>query len=302
MRNKKIILTVAVPAAGKTTWRKKFLRDNRDYVCVSRDEYRLMLSGAQTLDPKGEKMVTEMVNNAIALAIKSKYNVIVDQTNVNIKYLNAMVAFCEKLADVEFKIFDIPLKLAIERDKNRDTTVGEEVIKRMFKNYLELFNSNFDFSTRKRKPHIATNIKWNRDGNLPNAVIFDIDGTLAHTQGKRGTFDWNKVGLDVVDEKVRETLKAYKKAGYTIIVITGRDGVSKESTAQWLRDNKIEFDVLHTKPENDFRKDYVTKTEIFDEKIKGKYNVLAAYDDRKQAVNMWRGLGIKCYQVEDGDF
>ena len=302
MRNRKIILTVAIPAAGKTTWRKKFLRDNRDWVCVSRDDFRLMLSGAQILDPKGEKMVTELVNNAIAMAVKSKYNVIVDQTNVNLKYLKNMVEFCEKLADVEFKIFDIPEKVAIERDANRDSKVGADVIKKMYKNYLNLFSSNFDFSVRKRKPHIATNIKWKRNGNLPNAIIFDIDGTLAHMQDKRGTFDWNRVHLDVVDEKVRETLKAYKKAGYQIIVVTGRDGTSKDLTEQWLRDNKIEFDVLHTKPENDFRKDYITKTEIYNNFIKPNYNVLAAYDDRKQAVNMWRGLGIKCYQVEDGDF
>lgn len=302
MRKTKIILTIGIPASGKSTWRKKFLRDNRGWVCVSRDEYRLMLDGSQIMDFKGEMLVTNLVNNAIALAVKSKYNVIVDQTNVNIKYLNEMIAFCEKIADVEFKIFDITEKVAIERDAARDASVGAEVIKKMYKNYLNLFNSNFDFAPRKRKPHIATNIKLKRNGNLPNAVIFDIDGTLAHMQDKRGTFDWNRVNVDVVDEKVRETLRAYKKAGYKIIVVTGRDGVSKDMTAQWLRDNKIEFDVLHTKPENDFRKDTITKTEIFENFIRPNYNVLAAYDDRKQAVNMWRGLGVKCYQVEDGDF
>lgn len=302
MRKNIIKLLVGIPASGKSTWKKKFLLNNRGWVSVCRDEYRLMLDGSQIMDFKGEKLVTELVNNAIALAVKSKYNVLIDQTNVNLKYLNEMVAFCEKLADVEFQIFDITEKVAVERDANRDAKVGAEVIKKMYKNYLNLFSSNFDFSTRKRKPHIATNIKWKRDGNKPNAIIFDIDGTLAHMQGKRGTFDWNRVNLDVVDEKVRETLKAYKKAGYTIIVVTGRDGTSKDLTAQWLRDNKIEYDVLHTKPENDFRKDYITKTEIYDSQIKPNYNVLAAYDDRKQAVNMWRGLGIKCYQVEDGDF
>ena len=302
MRKNIIKLLVGIPASGKSTWKKKFLLNNRGWVSVCRDEYRLMLDGSQIMDFKGEKLVTELVNNAIALAVKSKYNVLIDQTNVNLKYLNEMVAFCENIADVEFQIFDITEKVAIERDANRDAKVGAEVIKKMYKNYINLFNSNFDFSTRKRKPHIATNIKWKRDGNKPNAIIFDIDGTLAHAQGKRGMFDWNRVNLDVVDEKVRETLKAYKKAGYTIIVVTGRDGLSKDMTAQWLRDNKIEFDVLHTKPENDFRKDYITKTEIYNSQIKPFYNVLAAYDDRKQAVNMWRGLGIKCYQVEDGDF
>jgi len=302
MRKNIIKLLVGIPASGKSTWKKKFLLNNRGWVSVCRDEYRLMLDGSQIMDFKGEKLVTELVNNAIALAVKSKYNVLIDQTNVNLKYLNEMVAFCEKIADVEFQIFDITEKVAIERDANRDAKVGAEVIKKMYKNYVALFNSNFDFAPRKRKAHIATNIKWKRDGNKPNAIIFDIDGTLAHAQGKRGMFDWNRVNLDVVDEKVRETLKAYKKAGYTIIVVTGRDGLSKDMTAQWLRDNKIEFDVLHTKPENDFRKDYITKTEIYNSQIKPFYNVLAAYDDRKQAVNMWRGLGIKCYQVEDGDF
>lgn len=302
MRNITIKILCGIPASGKSTWRKEFIKNNSGWVAVCRDDYRLMLSGAQILDPKGEKMVTEMVNNAIALAIRSKYNVLVDQTNVNIKYLNQMVEFCEKLGDVEFKIFDVPVKVAIERDKNRDATVGEEVINRMYKNYLTLFESNFDFSTRKKKAHVATNIKWKRNGSLPNAVLFDIDGTLAHMQGKRGTFDWDKVYVDVVDEKVRETLRAYKKSGYTIIVVTGRDGMSKNLTAEWLRDNKIEFDILHTKPENDFRKDTITKIEIFNEKIRPFYNVLAAYDDRKKVVDMWRNLGVKCYQVEDGDF
>ena len=34
MKNKKIILTIGIPASGKTTWREKFLRDNNDYVAI----------------------------------------------------------------------------------------------------------------------------------------------------------------------------------------------------------------------------------------------------------------------------
>ena len=301
-KNKKIILLCGIPASGKSTWRKTFLAKNHSWIAVSRDEFRLMLAGSQMMDYKGEKLVTDLVNMAIATAIRNKYNVIVDQTNVNIKYLNEMVNFCEKLADVEFKVFDVSIEEAIERDKNRDVTVGEGVIGKMYEYYSNLLKSNFDFSDRKKKPHISENIEWERNSNLPNAVIFDIDGTLAHMQGRRGTFDWNKVGVDVVDEKVREIAKAFKNSGYEIIIVTGRDGVSKELTRQWLIDNKIPFDVLYTKPENDFRKDTITKTEIYDNYIKGRYNVLCALDDRKQAVDLWRSLGIKCLQVEDGDF
>ena len=302
MKNKKIILCVGIPASGKTTWTLKYLKSNLDWICVSRDKYRNMLQNRQMLDYKGEQLVTKLVENTIVSSINSKYNVIIDQTNVNIKYLEPLVDFCQKLADVEFKIFNISIEKAIERDKNREAFVGEKVIKRMYNDYLNLFNCNFDFSTRKKLPYIAKNIKWKVNSNLPNAVIFDIDGTLGHMQGKRGVFDWNRVDVDTVDERVRETLKTYKKAGFHIIIVTGRDGVSKNLTAQWLRDNKIEFNILHTKPENDFRKDYINKTEIYNNHIKDYYNVLCVYEDRKQAVTTWRELGLKCYQVDDGDF
>lgn len=301
-QNKKIILTIAIPAAGKTTWGMKFLRENQGYVRVSRDDYRYMLRGAGFVDFKCEELITELVNKSIVNAIKNKYNVIVDQTNVNPKYLKETVEFCQNLADVEFKIFDIGIDECIRRDKLREKSVGEEVIRKMYKNYLALFNSNFDFSPRKKKPYIAEGIKWKRNGNKPDAVIFDIDGTLAHMQGKRGSFDWKKVGVDTVDEKVRETLNMYKKAGYKIIVVTGRDGVSVDATELWLMDNKIDFDYLYTKPVDDYRKDTVNKTEIYNEFIKGKFNILCAYDDRDQAVATWRKLGVKCYQVAEGTF
>lgn len=302
MKNKKIILTIGIPASGKSTWRRNFLSDNENYVCVSRDDFRYMLRNESFLDSKGEKFISELVEQAIIRAIKNKYNVIVDQTNVNIKNLKPLVEFCEKLADVEFKIFDITKEVALERDSKRERKVGKEVIERMHKNYLDLLNSNFDFSIRKKKPYIAQNIKWKRNGNLSDAVIFDVDGTLAHMQDKRGVFEWNKVHLDTVDERLRETVIAHKIGDYKIIIVTGRDGVSKDGTEQWLKDNKIPFDYLFTKPENDFRKDVVTKTEIYNNHIKDKFNVLCVYDDRTVMCKKWRELGLKCFQVMEGDF
>lgn len=302
MKNKKIILPVGIPASGKSTWRKKFLRENQNYVCVSRDDYRLMLRNESLCEFKMEQYITELVEDAIVRAIKNKYNVIVDQTNVNRKWLLPLVEFCEKLADVEFKIFDISPEKAIERDNGREAKVGEVVIRKMYKNYLDLFNSNFDFSLRKKQPYIAQGIKWKRNGNLPDAVIFDMDSTLAHMQGRRSPFEWKKVGLDSVDEKVREIVRVYKNSGYKIIIVTGRDGLSLKPTEDWLNNNNIPFDYLYTKPENDFRKDVITKTEIYEEYIKGKFNVLAVYDDRSVMCKKWRELGLKCCQVMEGDF
>ena len=52
----------------------------------------------------------------------------------------------------------------------------------------------------------------------------------------------------------------------------------------------------------DNRKDAVVKREIYDNWIKDKYNVLAVFDDRNQCVDMWRGLGLTCLQVDYGNF
>jgi len=301
MGNKKIILTIGIPASGKSTWSKDFVFKNNDYVRVCRDDYRLMLAQSQSLDPKGEKFVSKLVYDAIYSAIESKYNVIVDQTNVNIKYLNEMVSFCEKIADVEFRIFDISLETAIKRDELREGKVGRDVIERMYKNYLDLFNSNFNFSARKKKEYIANNIKYNRVKGK-DAVIFDIDGTLAHTQGKRNIFDWENVDADSLDEKMRESIISYRKNGYMIILLTGRDGLSKEKTINWLRNNNVPYDFLFMKNENDFRKDTVFKSEVYENMIKPNFKVLCVYEDRSRVVSMWRNLGLRCYQVDDGRY
>jgi len=300
MKNKKILLLVGIPASGKTTWKEKFLSQNDNYISVSRDDFRYMLKNSGWLDPKGEKLVTELVEQTIIRAINSKYNVVVDQTNVNIKHLNPFIEFCEKLADVEFQIFDIPYEVAVERDSKRENSVGENVIKKMYQNYLNLFESNFDFSLRKKKPLIVENIEWNINNILPKAVIYDVDGTLAHNNGKRGYFDWNKVYVDVVDEKVRETLNVFKSSGYKIIIVTGRDGSCEELTKNWLKTNNIHFDHFFMRQEDDYRKDTIIKKEIYDNHIKDNFNVLGVFDDRNQVVSMWREVGLKCYQVMDG--
>ena len=44
------------------------------------------------------------------------------------------------------------------------------------------------------------------------------------------------------------------------------------------------------------------KAEIYEKELKGKYNIIMIYDDRDQVVETWRSLGLKCAQVEYGEF
>jgi hypothetical protein len=48
--------------------------------------------------------------------------------------------------------------------------------------------------------------------------------------------------------------------------------------------------------------DFRVKYDLFSEYIRDKYSVKFVLDDRQQVVDMWRRLGLKCLQVQAGDF
>lgn len=166
--------------------------------------------------------------------------------------------------------------------------------------------------------------------NKPKAIIVDVDGTLADMRGVRKPFDWDKVHLDrphqdiinLVNElaSVREIIppgKSFREMPlhiyeshlelknqlkYKIIITTGRDGVCEQATKDWLTDNGVMYDDFYIRPEGDFRKDNIIKSEIYMDHIRPKYDVAFVIDDRDQVVKMWRTLGLRVLQVAPGDF
>jgi len=145
------------------------------------------------------------------------------------------------------------------------------------------------------------------------AIIVDVDGTLADMRGVRGPFEWDKVHLDRphqdVIELVRDLAEADTDNGaggfiykYKIIITTGRDGVCEEATKEWLLEHGINYDEFFIRPEGDFRKDNIIKSEIYMDHIRPKYDVKFVIDDRDQVVEMWRSLGLRVLQVAPGNF
>lgn len=56
------------------------------------------------------------------------------------------------------------------------------------------------------------------------------------------------------------------------------------------------------RPDGDHRPDYVIKREIYEREIKDKYDVIGVFEDRQRCVDMWRALGLTCFQVAPGDY
>jgi len=116
MKELEVIATIGLPASGKSTWAKEQARKRENWVRVSRDDFRLMLKNAPTTDRKIEDMITRMQNEAIVAALRFGQNVIVDNTHVKAKYLEALADTVKFHADLNFMLFDLPAKKCIERD------------------------------------------------------------------------------------------------------------------------------------------------------------------------------------------
>jgi predicted kinase len=296
----KVIICVGLPASGKSTWTKQKLLSDPSYVRVSRDEFRFMLRNTPMTEPKLEEMITTLVEKTIVQCLKKRMNVIVDNCHVKASYINPIVKLVEYMADVEYMVFDVPAKKCIERDLQREKSVGEAVILEMDKSF-QILRDTFPFQNQSRKPHyLQPRIQPVFEHELPQAVIFDIDGTLAH-MGRRSPFDWDKVDHDDLNEIVAEQAQFHKAKGRTVLVVSGRDGSCKGLTEFWLNFHNIPFDELLMRPAGDFRKDSVIKKEIYLNNIKERYNVLCVYDDRLQVLDVWYKLGIFTFNVNQGN-
>jgi predicted kinase len=303
MKSKKIRVNVGVPGSGKTTESLDFIRKNPGWCRISRDDIRFMLKGSYSLDYAEENLVTKVFFQAAKNSLLSGFNVILDATHCSYKSIESVIEELGHLGDVEFRIFDVPLKTCIERDSQREPLlrVGEERITEIHKSLVDFLQS-YPLGNLKRKEKVIKNYTKEWDSSLPFAVIFDIDGTLAHMGNKRSPFDWDKVYLDELDSIIAHQVELHRKAGDKIIILSGRDGSCKKITEEWLEIHGIKYDEFYIRPEKDTRKDSVIKKEIYEAEIKGKFNIRLVYDDRNQVVDMWRKLGLKCLQVEPGEF
>lgn len=292
-KNLKITILIGIPASGKSTYAKDYIRNNADTVRVNRDDFRLMLKSAQMTEPKIEDMITTLVDATITQSLLRKCNVLVDATNLKVGYIKSFVEKFKYSADIDYRVFDISIEKALERDAKREATVGEAVIKKMYKDFKILMDS-FDFQpvTKTDRKHLTPNF----ESKLEDAVIFDIDGTLA-LMGKRGPFDWDDVYKDSINEIVSEQLAFHKSKGRKVLVVTGRDSVCRKVKEDWLDLHELDYDEMFMRPKDDYRKDTAIKKEIYVNEIKDKYNVLAVYEDRISVSKQWNDMGLFVFNV-----
>lgn len=278
-----MIFLKGLPASGKSTYAKKLIDANPGvYKRINKDDMRAMMDNSHYT--KGNESFVNATKELLVLhALKQGYSPIVDDTNFHEKHKetlqDALTAFnAGENTDIKITemFFDVSPEECIERDSKRENPVGAKVIRTMYNKYL--------------KPE---GYKWLEDKNPDGqpAVIVDLDGTLSLLNG-RSPYAATECGSDVPNIPVLETVKALKKAGYVIILLSGRDGSGKEETFKWLEHHDVVFDLFLMREAGDQQSDETLKRDFYLQRIEQDYSVKMVIDDRPKVRRMWISLGL----------
>lgn len=283
-----LILTIGLPASGKSTWANLVCSEMDDVVIASKDDIRkAMFPGGFKKGNEG-KVIAEQ-NRVTREALAEGKSVIWSDTNLNPVHLKRAKTIAAEFpgTKVETKEFlDVPLAECIRRDNARADGVGERVITSMYYQWLV--------------PKIE------KDHALPTCYIFDVDGTMTSAMD-RSPYDWKKVGGDTPRVEIVLLVKGLLALGKVLdskaiklVYLSGRDESCRAETEEWLRRWVGEFDELHMRKEGDMRDDRIVKEELYNAHIKGKYNVGLLFDDRPKVARMWKEMGLPVADVGRG--
>lgn len=294
-----VILTKGLPGSSKTTWALEQVAANPGQVKrVSKDDLRALLDDGRW-SRSNEKMVLDVRDAIIREALSRNCHIIVDDTNLSSTHeerIRHLVSEINKLKGKQHRVriqdfTDVPLEECIARDLKRERTVGEKVIRKMYNDYLA--------------PEIGPPAY---DASLPDAIVSDLDGTLAILNG-RNPYDASTCDQDGLNGSVAQILKLWwgndrAANGSEIILVSGRPDTHREPTERFLKKQDIPYNHLYMRGADDRRQDVEVKRDIYENHIKGRYNVVAVFDDRLQVCRQWHSLGLPLFRVgsPDSDF
>lgn len=299
-------ILVGVSGSGKSTYVREYLSS---YFQIERDQIREFVLNQKlpNIDIKKENLwahwqfkwetdVDGIRNRLIEDSAILGVDVVFSDTNLSKTKREAFVEKLEKLGyEVTVNIIgkNLTLEQLWKRDLNRKNSVGQSVIADQYQRFRQ------EFPVYELKDV----------SDKPEAVIFDVDGTLAHMEGVRGAFDWDKVDLDAPDYTVISSLIAQYLLGRHIIIMSGRDSVCRQKTLNWLNANIeevaekmlvfVDYDGiikdtnLFMRPEGSMESDVKVKRDLFMQHVDGKYNIVAVFDDRPKVCRGWYDLGLK---------
>lgn len=132
---KTLLFTVGLPRSGKSTWSK-----STGLPIVNRDSIRLALHGQPFLK-EAEDMVTAIEKYMVKSLFLAGHNtVIIDATNLKIRYIKAWKHLGIENVKFKFKVFDTPIYTCIERAFATDKPFLVPIIESMSVDFVNLLD------------------------------------------------------------------------------------------------------------------------------------------------------------------
>lgn len=140
----KFIMLVGLPGSGKSTYIKKVLSKNSDFVILSTDDYieqkaREENSTYSEVFQKNIKEATRNMNNELQSAVKEHKNIIWDQTNLTANSRKKKLANIPDIYSKEAIVFKISDNELLKRLEKRKEEEGKEIPSHVLKNMKNSF-------------------------------------------------------------------------------------------------------------------------------------------------------------------
>jgi len=299
----KLTMLKGLPASGKSTKAAEILKTTPNTVRLNRDLLREMLHCNQWT-PQNEK-VTSLAQQKLAKEMLNLgHDVIIDDTNLGEFHKNSWRSVAT-ICDAEFEMIDLTpnpvpnyyLSDLIDRDNEREKSVGAHVIKSMALQY-ELY-----------KPAKG----W---------VICDIDGTLSdnswrvhliESSPKKWDEFFDSSCADPVIENTKEQIRTLVAAGYDLVFLTARPERTRVATSRWLFDNFVVdrepnsgyviqqylYFALLMRPNNDRRPHTEMKRSLFNKYFSDMHQIHKVFEDDAGVVDMYREFGLDVEHVKN---
>ncbi|MBR6789264.1 MAG: ATP-binding protein [Oscillospiraceae bacterium] len=191
-----LIILCGVPAVGKSTYAKAFLKAHPEAVHLTSDGIRRELYGAEAILGDRKVVFSLMIERAKQHLSEGR-TVLYDSTALTRSDRRKILSQCPGYVRTECHVLWAPREVCICRDAARDRTVGPEVIDLLTGKFEAPFYDEGLLDIRFSFPDDFDPLAYEREKQLPPAdmTIEDPDVRFASRCLAAGIGPWESIGL-----------------------------------------------------------------------------------------------------------